>query len=113
MAATANGNGADARIQSANPYWETLRDSGVIPLSPHSQLRLFTAMKDGEWYVRLRLYRRQDAGTEQRWLPGNALMIVPVAAVDALREALQHAVMQVRSEPQDTERHADGRSVGR
>ena len=99
MAATARGGGKgeDARIQSANPYWETMRDSGVVPLSPESQLRLFTTLKDGQWYIRLRLYRRQDAGTAHRWLPSSTAMIVPVTAVDALREALQHAVTQVRS----------------
>ena len=99
MAATARGggNGADARIQSASPYWETMRDSGVVPLSPQSQLRLFTTLKDGQWYIRLRLYRRQDAGTAHRWLPSSAVMIVPVTAVDALREALEHAVTQVCS----------------
>ena len=97
MAATAGGKGEDARSQSANRYWETMRASGVVPLSPQSQLRLFTARKDGEWYIRLRLYRCQQVGREARWLPGNALLIVPVTAVDALREALDDAVAQVRA----------------
>ena len=97
MAAIVDGDGEDARLQPANHYWETMHASGVVPLSPKSQLRLFTASKDGAWYIRLRLYRCQQVGREERWLPGNALMIVPVTAVDALREALEHAVAQVRA----------------
>ena len=97
MTAAADGGGEDARTQPANRYWETMRVSGVVPLSSESQLRLFTASKDGEWYIRLRLYRCQRVGREERWVPGNALLIVPVAAADALREALADAVAQVRA----------------
>jgi hypothetical protein len=72
-------------------YWDAHHYLGEFRLGPESRVLVSAVCKAGEWFVRLRTYRRAERGGRAQWLHTTQLMLFPAAAVPALQDVLTGA----------------------
>src|SRR5687767_3269670 len=86
-------------------YWEAQEGIGQLALSKRDTLVISLVGKADHWYVRVRMYRREEVDGEVRSVPGNQGLILPVDRAGDLAALLQQA--QERKAPHSVDQWVD------
>ncbi len=68
---------------------------GELELSSHGRVLVSVVMREGQWCVRLCPLRLVQRGKEQRWAPGNHVLLFPPEAIPSLQALLGEAAQAI------------------